>query len=115
MSAAMEATPRTEPGPFENLVTQEWNVLLEKDDRTSPEEYPDMCLIDRRELACAMTEAFIFAKDQSSPMLAELLEALKLATSWIDNLPAANSSHQMLQHHIDSFKAAIAKAEGPSS
>lgn len=32
------------------LVDREWQSLLDKDDRTSPEEYSDMCLITREEL-----------------------------------------------------------------
>lgn len=31
-----------------------WGELVNKDDRTSPEEYPDMCLITREELRCYM-------------------------------------------------------------
>ncbi len=65
------ATPdRTEPGPFSHLVEQEWRNLCEVSDRTSPAEYPDMCLITHHELAGAMTEAFFLAKDQSSETLA---------------------------------------------
>ena len=36
------------------VIDEEWQALLEKDDRTSPAEYPDMCLISKDELACAM-------------------------------------------------------------
>jgi hypothetical protein len=45
--------------PFHDLVEQAWTTLLEKDDRTSPEEYPDMCLLTRDELEFAMAEAFL--------------------------------------------------------
>lgn len=34
---------------------QAWQDLCEKDDRTSPEEYPEMCLITREELAGYVT------------------------------------------------------------
>jgi len=33
------------------LIEEAWQSLLDKDDRTSPEEYPEMCLITRGELA----------------------------------------------------------------
>lgn len=46
-----------EQGPFSRLVDQEWQGLLDKDDRNSPAEYPNMLLITRTELANAMTEA----------------------------------------------------------
>ena len=35
-------------------VDEAWSELLEKDDRTSPEEYPEMCLITKEELAAFM-------------------------------------------------------------
>lgn len=34
-----------------------WTSLLDKDDRNSPAEYPDMCLITRDELAALLAEA----------------------------------------------------------
>lgn len=34
-----------------HLVAECWQDLLDKDDRNSPAEYPDMCLITRKELA----------------------------------------------------------------
>lgn len=38
-------------------VEKEWQDLLEKDDRTSPEEYPDMALITFEEFRDAMLAA----------------------------------------------------------
>lgn len=35
---------------FDEVVNQAWSDLVEKDDRTSPEEYPDMALISEAEL-----------------------------------------------------------------
>lgn len=35
---------------LEDLARREWQELVEKDDRTSPEEYPDMALITFDEL-----------------------------------------------------------------
>jgi len=35
---------------FEEIVRDEWQALLDKDDRTSPAEYPDMVLVTREEL-----------------------------------------------------------------
>jgi hypothetical protein len=32
----------------------DWQELLEKDDRTSPEEYPNMCLITKEEFDAAV-------------------------------------------------------------
>lgn len=40
-----------------DLIEIEWQNLLDKDDRTSPIEYPDMCLITKQELAEIMTRA----------------------------------------------------------
>lgn len=40
-----------------NLVSEVWDDLLNKDDRTSPPEHPDMVLITRNELADALSLA----------------------------------------------------------
>lgn len=42
-----------------------WQDLCDKDDRTSPEEYPDMCLITRDEL-----EALLLAEREDCALLA---------------------------------------------
>jgi len=34
-----------------NVIEEAWIELLEKDDRTSPEDCPEMCLITKEELA----------------------------------------------------------------
>lgn len=41
------------------IVDREWQSLLDKDDRTSPEEYPDMCLITREELHGVVNAALL--------------------------------------------------------
>lgn len=41
----------TNPEPDKALVERAWQDLLDKDDRTSPEDYPEMCLITKDELA----------------------------------------------------------------
>lgn len=38
---------------LQRLVTDNWQALLDRDDRTSPEEYPDMVLITYEEYAAA--------------------------------------------------------------
>lgn len=45
----MTAEPRNES--VTARIDAAWGELLNVDDRTSPEEYPDMCLITRGELA----------------------------------------------------------------
>lgn len=43
------------PVKFEPLTADEaWQDLLDKDDRTAPAEYPEMCLITHAELAAYM-------------------------------------------------------------
>lgn len=42
-----------------DLIDEAWRELLEKDDRTSPAEYPDMVLITRDELAEIVTRVFV--------------------------------------------------------
>lgn len=44
-----------EPTPTrEALANELWQALLDKDDRTSPEEYPDMVLITQSEFFAAL-------------------------------------------------------------
>lgn len=55
----------TGPGPLSQLCDREWQTLLDKDDRNSPADYPDMVLISRTELGCVMSEAYLLAKHQA--------------------------------------------------
>jgi hypothetical protein len=43
-----------ESWPDDAAVEREWQALLDKDDRTSPEEYPEMVLITREEVAALL-------------------------------------------------------------
>lgn len=43
---------------MEAAVAAAWCDLCDKDDRTSPAEYPDMCLISRDELGAAISQGF---------------------------------------------------------
>lgn len=45
-----------EPISLDQFVEQAWRDLCEKDDRTSPEEYPEMCLITQDELRETLKE-----------------------------------------------------------
>jgi hypothetical protein len=42
---------------IETLLDQSWQALCDKDDRTSPPEFPDMCLITREELQQFLVDA----------------------------------------------------------
>src|ERR1700677_2477759 len=55
------------PGALTLLCDKEWQDLLDKDDRTSPADYPDMALITRVEFGGAMSEAFLLAKAKPEP------------------------------------------------
>lgn len=48
--ALITAVPQPTPETEEFLPRDAWNELVHKDDRTSPEDYPDMCLISFDEL-----------------------------------------------------------------
>ena len=76
--------PRTGPGPLETICDNEWQALLDKDDRTSPAERPDMVLITRAELGGAMCEAYILAKDQAASELSRLQAERDRAVEIID-------------------------------
>ena len=74
-----------------------WRDLCEKDDRTSPEEYPDMALITEDEVVCiyksalstlAESEAFVEAAAKGG--LAEFCQP-RIAVSWSELQPAAKA------------------------
>lgn len=81
MSDTNNATgPKTGPGPLELLADAEWKTLLEKDDRTSPSEYPEMALITRNELSAVICEGYLLAKDQNAKSVrAEITRLFKEA------------------------------------
>lgn len=56
------AAPAQDPD-IDGLVDELWQDLLERDDRTSPEEHPDMALITRDELRAALA-AYEASKDE---------------------------------------------------
>lgn len=67
LAAGVEQQPVDEPGR-EPIEVKAWHELVEKDDRNSPEEYPDMCLISFNELADFMQRA---AKATAAPLGAQ--------------------------------------------
>ena len=69
MTEITEVVERKGPGPLKIIGDNEWRALLDKDDRTSPEEYPEMALITRAELGGAMCEAYILAAGQATEEL----------------------------------------------
>lgn len=56
MSESRKSLP-SDRGDVTDVVESAWQDLCERDDRTSPEDYPDMCLITREELAEFMSRA----------------------------------------------------------
>jgi len=115
------------PGPLTLLADREWQDLCEKDDRTSPADYPEMCLITRNELGGIICEGFLLAKDQGATVHRALeakvveLVAERLAdkariaelTALADQLEEGWDISRMewvklVQHEIDKRKAAEA-------
>jgi hypothetical protein len=62
----------------EELLARCWSVLVEKDDRTSPEEYPEMCLITREELGDFLRKAAP-AEQERLPTHGDLLAEINKA------------------------------------
>ena len=63
-----KATARDFPQPSKSD-EELWRDLCEKDDRTSPAEYPDMALIDFDELAAIRAEATIAERERCAKQL----------------------------------------------
>jgi hypothetical protein len=103
-NAHSERTPSDEPGPFSKLVDVEWQQLLDKDDRTSPEEYPGHCLITRNELASAMFEAW-FGREAASPeglgVPQEEQDPLSIAEARAEKAEAEREA--LIKHMVDRF------------
>lgn len=82
--SALVDAPAT-PMPSALSVEDAWNDLLDKDDRTSPAEYPDMCLITMQELAGYMTadaqEPAAGLKQMAEEMLRDTNAAMLAASS----------------------------------
>lgn len=76
----------TGPGPVSLLCDREWQGFLDKDDRNSPEEYPEMILINRAEFGALICEGYLLAKDQDRAALsareAELAEVRGALGRW---------------------------------
>lgn len=66
---------------LEPCILAAWQELIERDDRTSPEEYPEMALITRDELAEFMRRAI--------PPHDALVKALREAIDAMDYVPLA--------------------------
>lgn len=113
-ACAQVATPSDEPGPFSRLVDQEWQALLEKDDRTSPEEYPDMALITRTELAGAMSEAFFAGTDADRSALQAERDKLSAEVERLTeryNMFCDESRHWNKEYHVQKRRAEDAEAK----
>lgn len=54
---ATDDNPMTDTTSLSELVREAWQDLMDVDDRNSPAEYPDMCLITSKELAEFMGRA----------------------------------------------------------
>lgn len=74
--ARLEALTRP-PRRHNEIVDFVWQGLLDKDDRTSPEEYPEMCLIEREELSSIIAEVMAEAAYQASEALTRPLEGVE--------------------------------------
>lgn len=95
---------------LEELVGRCWQHLCDKDDRTSPEEYPDMCLITCDELAEYMTEALLSALKEAREALRPFHEAVRDADddSFADRSAAWESPMSMCVTYADFRRASHA-------
>jgi hypothetical protein len=87
-----------------------WQELVEKDDRTSPSEYPDMALITREELAEFMGSAAT-QSDASDALVAELADAAAQLAGWEGNSDEDNLALGRLNKTVVAYLD-LAKSEG---
>jgi hypothetical protein len=109
-----------------------WRGLLEKDDRTSPADYPDMALITRDELFAYLDDFAAQARTSApynidravsvlvdagraksnEPTTAEAREAASKA--WYERITTQSTVHGMIEElaiTLDDFRAEVATAE----
>lgn len=85
----------------DNLVAECWQDLVEKTDRTSPGEYPEMALITREELADYMNATLLAQRDAADRAGRERIMKLVLdacdaeIAEWETNM----GSSSILQRH----------------
>lgn len=72
-----------------DLASEAWSELINRDDRTSPEDYPDMCLIDRAELEGFLTHATANHAETLKEALTKLLDVAKRNTDDADEWQGA--------------------------
>lgn len=113
--AAREEAP-AEAGEDERLTPDEaWSDLLEKDDRTSPEDQPDMLLIAWDELADYMVRAQPQAREDAQPV-GEIVLSNKFGSgvSWLDGKIPPLGSKLYTRPSLDALRLAVGALEGIS-
>lgn len=107
---------KTGPGPLKILGNDEWQRLLEKEDRTSPADYPDMTLITRNELSAVICEGYILAKDlnraEIERLRSELADLREASEATLEDEQAAHQDTlRLLEAERTAREAAERKAE----
>ncbi len=78
------------------LIADLWQDLLDKDDRTSPEEYPDMALITREEFEAAM---LLFGSDVHNRSRSEIINT-PVTADFMEGVPI-EAAHQRVRWNAD--------------
>lgn len=100
--AALSHPPATDTAQAEPGLSaaEAWQDLVDKDDRTSPEEYPDMALITREELADYMQAAHA----QAEPVGRDWFPILGSQGQRIDYQLVADHGQQAQSNHYQTVK-----------
>jgi hypothetical protein len=98
---------------------QFWTDLCEKDDRTSPEEYPDMALIAQDELCSILDAAYRRGIEEAAPLIAAVIAwseaGDRLTATKGDRLPANrafSAAHLALHKAAKEYRALAPPREG---
>lgn len=88
-----------------------WQDLLDKDDRTSPADYPEMCLISREELAGYMSAARAMVMEAQGWTLQSSIYEGFSTEIWADSRPPGKRTVAIVRDFQDAKAILVAVAQ----
>ena len=93
------------------ILRDQWSLLLDKDDRTSPEEYPDHCLITMEEVGDIIDASLEASVLRYREVLEDVRMFLASVAAYDDHNGNAEDAADT-RRHIAAIDAALAAKDG---